>query len=115
MFKTFLKDDKNAFELKNLNLEINDNGLVAVIGPVGSGKSSFLMSLLEELEIINGNVKINGSVFYVPQEPWIFNASIKQNILFGIPYNEKKFKEVIKSACLEQVNILKFMFSYLNH
>jgi ABC-type multidrug transport system fused ATPase/permease subunit len=81
-----------------------DSGLVAVIGPVGAGKSSFLMSLLEELEIVSGDVKINGSVFYVSQEPWIFNSSLKQNILFGMPYDEKKFRHVIKLACLEQVN-----------
>ena len=100
----------NSFQLKNLNIEINNNGLIAVIGPVGSGKSSFLMSLLEELEIISGDVKINGSVFYVSQEPWIFDASIKQNILFGKPYDEKKFNQAIESACFEQVRIfLKFL------
>ncbi len=108
-----IKEEKNAFGLKNINLEINDNGLVAVIGPVGAGKSTFLMSLLEELEIISGDLKINGSVFYVPQEPWIFNASIKQNILFGIAYDDKKFKEVIKASCLEQVKKLEKMYIYL--
>jgi ATP-binding cassette subfamily C (CFTR/MRP) protein 4 len=87
-------------------MEINSGELIAIIGPVGAGKSSFLMSLLEELEIIGGDVKINGSVFYVPQEPWIFDASIRQNILFGLPYNEKKFNEVIELACLEQVRLV---------
>ena len=85
---------------------MNENELVAVIGPVGAGKSSLLMAMLEELEIISGNVDIKGSVFYVSQEPWIFTASIKQNILFGKPYDEKKFNEVISVCCLKQVRVL---------
>ena len=61
------------------------------------------MAMLEELEILSGNVDIKGSIFYVLQEPWIFTASIKQNILFGKPYDEKKFDEVISVCCLKQV------------
>jgi ATP-binding cassette subfamily C (CFTR/MRP) protein 4 len=59
--------------------------------------------MLEELEIVSGNVDIKGSVFYVSQEPWIFTASIKQNIIFGKSYDEKKFNEVISVCCLKQV------------
>ena len=61
------------------------------------------MAMLEELEVVSGNVGIKGSVFYVSQEPWVFTASIKQNILFGKPYDEKKFNEVISVCCLKQV------------
>jgi ABC-type transport system involved in cytochrome bd biosynthesis fused ATPase/permease subunit len=77
--------------------------LVAIVGSVGAGKSSFLLSLLEELQIIKGKLEIKGSVFYLSQEPWVFTSSIKQNILFGMPYDEKKFKKIIKICCLEQV------------
>ncbi len=90
--------------MKNLNLHADKNELIAVIGPVGSGKTSFLLSLLEELDYIKGKLEIKGSVFYLSQEPWVFTSTIKQNILFGKPYNEKKFKEIIKICCLEQVN-----------
>lgn len=61
------------------------------------------MAILEELEIISGNVDVKGSIFYVSQEPWIFTASIKQNIIFGKPYDEKRFNKIIDVCCLRQV------------
>ena len=70
------------------------------------------MSLLEEISIIEGSVEMSGKVFYVSQEPWIFNSSIRQNILFGMPYNEKKFKDVIRVACLEQVGIISSTLAF---
>jgi ATP-binding cassette subfamily C (CFTR/MRP) protein 4 len=81
---------------------VNQNELLAIIGKVGSGKSSLLMALLEEMHIVQGKVNVRGNVFYVPQEPWIFTGSIKQNILFGKEYDKQKFREVIKIACLDQ-------------
>lgn len=63
------------------------------------------MTLLEEMKSIKGNLKVDGSVFYVQQEPWIFSASLRQNITFGKPYIRAKFNEIIKACCLEQVNL----------
>ena len=60
---------------------------------------------MEELENVSGQIDIKGSVFYVPQEPWIFTASLKQNILFGKAFNKRKFDEIIKVCCLEEVII----------
>ena len=93
--------ENKEFKLKNLNFEVNKNELTAIIGPVGAGKTSILLALLEELQIKSGDLKVEGSVFYVPQEPWIFTASIRQNILFGKPYDDAKFKKIIKVCCLE--------------
>lgn len=45
---------------------------------------------------------LNGEISFVPQKPWIFNGSVKENILFCSPYNEAKFRDVIKYACLER-------------
>ena len=81
---------------------MNQNELFAIFGRVGSGKISLLMALLEEMHIVQGKVNVRGSVFYVPQEPWIFTGSIRQNILFGKEYDKQKLREVIKIACLEQ-------------
>ena len=80
---------------------MKQNELLAIVGKVGCGKSSLLMALLEEMHIVRGKVNVRGNVFYVPQEPWIFTGSIRQNILFGKEYNKQKFREVIKIACLE--------------
>ncbi len=48
-------------------------------------------------------VRVQGSVFYVPQEPWIFSASIRQNIVFGQSYEPKKFNKIVKACCLDEV------------
>lgn len=77
--------------------------MVAIIGPVGSGKTSLLMCLMEELKVLTGQMSLNGSLFYVPQEPWIFTASIRQNILFGKPFDQEKYDKIIEVCCLEHV------------
>nr|UOU03342.1 ATP-binding cassette subfamily C4-4-1 [Brachionus rubens] len=82
--------------LKNITFQAHQGDLIALIGSVGAGKSSLISSLLDELQ------KMSGSLFYVPQEPWIFTASLKQNILFGKPYDKKKFDEIIKVCCLDE-------------
>jgi ATP-binding cassette subfamily C (CFTR/MRP) protein 4 len=64
------------------------------------------MTLLEEMRIEQGSVEIRGSVFYSPQEPWIFTASIRQNILFGKEYNQQKFEKIVKACCLDKVSFI---------
>jgi ATP-binding cassette subfamily C (CFTR/MRP) protein 4 len=97
----FKKSENNI--LQNLTFEVKENELLAIVGSVGSDKSSLLMSLLGEMPSINGNVKINGSLFYVTQEPWIFSSTIKQNILFGKEYAKEKFDKIIKICALKDV------------
>jgi ATP-binding cassette subfamily C (CFTR/MRP) protein 4 len=62
------------------------------------------MALLNEIDSLKGKAELNGSMFYVSQEPWLFPSTIKQNILFGKPYDSVKFQQVIKLACLEKVS-----------
>ena len=103
---------KLNLNLKNINLEIKKGSLVALIGKIGSGKSSLISSLFGELYEYHGTDKtnfnkspqvyMNGSVSYVPQTSWIKSCSIKDNILFNTPYNEKRYKEVIHYAALEK-------------
>ncbi len=89
----------NVNTLQDITFEVNPKELVGVIGPVGSGKSSLLMALLGEMpNMTKDSIDINGSVFYVSQEPWIFSATIKENILFGKAYVKDKFDDII-SAC----------------
>lgn len=88
--------------LNNISLEIDNYGFTAVIGPVGSGKSSLLNLILKELTPNDGSVYVKGSISYASQEPWLFTASIKQNILFGNPFNETRYKDVLKLCSLEK-------------
>jgi ATP-binding cassette subfamily C (CFTR/MRP) protein 1 len=87
--------------LKNISFQIKKKKLVAVVGRVGSGKSSLLSALLGEMEKLEGNVNTYGRVAYVPQQAWIQNSSLKQNVIFTNEYNEKHFKKVIESCALE--------------
>lgn len=65
--------------------------LVAVCGTVGSGKSSLLSAILGQMILEQGRVTIDGSFAYVSQQAWIMNCTLKENILFGEPFEMEKF------------------------
>nr|UOU03334.1 ATP-binding cassette subfamily C1-1 [Brachionus rubens] len=93
------KYSQDAF-LRNLNLSIPRGKLIAVVGKVGSGKSSLLSSILGEMNKTTGYLNVDGSISYVPQQAWIQNATVKENILFGTPYDEAFYNKVLKSCAL---------------
>ncbi|KAM4624189.1 ATP-binding cassette sub-family C member 3 [Polymixia lowei] len=95
---TWAKDDPPA--LHNINLMVPQGSLVAIVGHVGCGKSSLLSALLGEMEKLEGDVSIRGSVAYVPQQAWIQNATLRDNILFGKPYIEQRYRCVLEACAL---------------
>uniref|UniRef100_F6T8N6 Uncharacterized protein n=1 Tax=Ciona intestinalis TaxID=7719 RepID=F6T8N6_CIOIN len=106
------EDSANRPTLEDITLKVKPGQLLAVIGPVGSGKSSFLSAILRELPASTGQARVVGQVSYAGQTPWVFSGSIRENILFGEEYNEKRFKEVIDICCLEK-DLLSFEFGDL--
>lgn len=88
--------------LDMINFTVDQGSLVAVIGKVGSGKSSLIQAILKEFPLNSGEIKVNGDISYASQEPWLFAASIRQNILFGLPMNKQRYKEVVKRCALER-------------
>ncbi|ELP86982.1 multidrug resistance-associated protein, putative [Entamoeba invadens IP1] len=96
--KFIYPNGETAFECEDLNIKKGE--FVCVIGSVGSGKSSFLMSVLSELERQEGDVTINGKVTYASQNPWLMNSSVRENILFLNSFDKKKYNQVVKDACL---------------
>ncbi len=84
--------------LHDLSFEIPRGKLVALVGGVGCGKSSVLSAFLGEMELDSGRAKINGSLAYASQQAWIQNASLKDNILFGSPFNQQRYQRTI-AAC----------------
>ncbi|KAM6997810.1 ATP-binding cassette sub-family C member 2 isoform 2-T2 [Tautogolabrus adspersus] len=86
--------------LKNVSLDIKPGRLVAVVGAVGSGKSSLISALLGEMHSTKGFINIQGSLAFVPQQAWIQNATLKDNILFGSPHEEERFEKVIEVCAL---------------
>ncbi|KAF5370913.1 hypothetical protein D9615_009789 [Tricholomella constricta] len=95
------KEEEKPFELKNLKLSVPKGAFVAIVGRVGSGKSSVLQSLIGEMRKTRGNVVFGGSIAYVPQAPWIRNATLRENVLFGHKDDEEKFREIVRACHLE--------------
>ncbi|KAF5283713.1 hypothetical protein FQR65_LT13748 [Abscondita terminalis] len=90
----------NTFE--NLNIKITKGSVVAVIGPVGSGKSSLLQVILKELSLNSGTLEVDGEVSYAAQEPWLFTGSVRQNIIFNKPYEIGKYKNTVNKCSLKR-------------
>uniref|UniRef100_A0A671NEJ6 Multidrug resistance-associated protein 1 n=1 Tax=Sinocyclocheilus anshuiensis TaxID=1608454 RepID=A0A671NEJ6_9TELE len=86
--------------LFRINVRIPEGALVAVVGHVGSGKSSLLSALLGEMQKQEGSVSIKGSVAYVPQQAWIQNTTLKDNILFGRDAKDSWYQKVVEACAL---------------
>lgn len=100
-FKWHKKESENDMNLQtdtltDINLSVKKGSICAIVGSVGSGKSSLLSTLLGEIPKQSGTVAAYGRVAYVAQQAWIQNATVRDNILFGKPYDEKKYQNVIK-------------------
>ncbi|KAG6877944.1 hypothetical protein C0993_001802 [Termitomyces sp. T159_Od127] len=94
-------EEEKPFELKNLKFHIPKGSFIAIVGRVGSGKSSLLQSVIGEMRRTRGKVFLGGTVAYVPQTAWIRNATLRENVLFGHEDDETRFREVIKACHLE--------------
>ncbi|KAI2473918.1 ATP binding cassette (ABC) protein subfamily C member, provisional [Diabrotica virgifera virgifera] len=88
--------------LHDINFKASSNQLVAIVGHVGGGKTTLLKVILKEVTVFQGLVQVNGTVSYSPQEPWFFEGSVKQNILFGQRYDPEKYENVILVCALRR-------------
>lgn len=87
--------------LKNINLRLKKSTLTAIVGPVGSGKSSLISAFLGEMERRSGRVNTVGKIAYVSQQAWIQNATLQDNILFGKPLNLAFYNKVVEACALK--------------
>jgi len=91
----------SSFSLNNIDLTIKRGDLVMIVGQVGSGKSSLLNAILGEMPNPSGSSSIDGQIAYCPQTPWIQNISARDNILFGSPFEETRYRKVIQACALD--------------
>ncbi|KAL8281440.1 hypothetical protein RQP46_006124 [Phenoliferia psychrophenolica] len=109
-------DDPTVFRIRDLNLNFPVGKLSIILGPVGSGKSTLLLSLLGETNKLSGSSFLPSPVVrstgvdpailtetsaYCSQSPWLLSDTIKENILFGSPLNEKRYRDVLDVCALE--------------
>ncbi|XP_036105448.1 multidrug resistance-associated protein 4 isoform X1 [Molossus molossus] len=86
--------------LQDLSFTVRPGELLAVVGPVGAGKSSLLSAVLGELSPSQGLVTVHGRIAYVAQQPWVFSGTVRSNILFGKKYEKERYEKVIKACAL---------------
>ncbi|KAJ2656945.1 hypothetical protein IWW48_004768 [Coemansia sp. RSA 1200] len=106
--ETFVKVKNGTFgwlssdepTLTDINIECRRNELVAVVGRVGSGKSSLVSAVLGDMVKSAGSVTVQGTIAYVPQQAWIMNATLRDNILFGHRLDQEFYDKVIDACAL---------------
>ncbi|XP_027412877.1 LOW QUALITY PROTEIN: multidrug resistance-associated protein 4-like [Bos indicus x Bos taurus] len=101
-FIAFWDEESETPTLQGLSFTVRPGELLAVVGPVGAGRSSLLRAVLEELPPSQGKFSVLGRIAYVSQQPWVFPGTVKSNILFGNKYEEEQYEEVIKACALEE-------------
>ena len=100
------KGKENQILLKGINLTINKNELVTIIGETGSGKSCLINSILNNLELLNPDnsefLLSCPEISYASQDPWIMNGTIRDNIVFYHDFDQERYKNVVKACQLNK-------------
>ncbi|XP_041482605.1 multidrug resistance-associated protein 5-like [Lytechinus variegatus] len=94
-------DDKVSKVLFGINFALEKGKLTGVCGSVGAGKTSLISAILGQMHNMEGDNCVNGNFAYAAQEAWIFNATVKNNILFGLPFDEEKYDMVLHACSLK--------------
>ncbi|NXW77005.1 MRP1 protein, partial [Hirundo rustica] len=97
---TFCWSKETSSCLRSIELSVPQGSLLAVVGQVGAGKSSLLAAVLGELQATDGCVTMKDTAAYVPQQAWVLNASVEDNILFGKEMDEAWFNRVTEACAL---------------
>ncbi|RCI02867.1 hypothetical protein CU098_008807, partial [Rhizopus stolonifer] len=94
-------ENDSKIDLADINLTVTKGTLTAVVGRVGSGKSTLISALLGDNTKISGQVTMRGSIAYVPQQPWIMNATVRHNIIFGLRWDPEFYDRVLEACSLK--------------
>lgn len=93
--------DRNySATLTNINLSVSMGHLTAIVGRVGQGKTSLFNAMIGDMYKRQGSVKIYGRIAYAPQQTWIINATLKDNIVFGLDFDQEKYDRIVYASGL---------------
>ncbi|XP_006823925.1 ATP-binding cassette sub-family C member 5-like [Saccoglossus kowalevskii] len=97
------RTEEEMFEvvLRNIDFVLPKGALIGVCGGVGVGKTSLVSSIINQMECIHGSLAVDGNFALATQQAWILNGTVKDNILFGKPYNKKRYQTALESCCLK--------------
>ena len=93
---------EDGFILQDIEFIAQSGSLTVITGQVGSGKSSLLSAISGEPQDSNGTIQYEGTLVYVPQLAWVFSGTIRENILFGEPYDEARYTTIIDACALKE-------------
>lgn len=93
-------DERQPFQLKSITMTAGRGELVAIVGAVGSGKTSLLSAVVSEMRKTSGQIILGGSKAYCPQHAWIQNTTIRDNIIFGKPFDLEWYQRVVEACAL---------------
>ncbi|XP_060600262.1 ATP-binding cassette sub-family C member 5-like, partial [Ruditapes philippinarum] len=88
--------------LQDLTFVAEKGKLIGICGSVGCGKSSLLSAVLGRMIHVSGKVAVQGTLAYVTQQAWVMNTTVRENILFGEPYDPDRYHAVVESCALLQ-------------
>ena len=94
--------NKNTVVLNNVTVTFQGNAFVGVTGPVGCGETSLLRAIAGELETQQGKIYTSTASVYVPQIPWLFSGTLRDNIVFGEEYDSERFENITKAYALKE-------------
>ncbi|KAM5354839.1 hypothetical protein ACJ41O_001485 [Fusarium nematophilum] len=86
--------------LQDCNFEALPKSLTVISGPLGSGKSTFLRSLIGGVRQVDGNINMSGTIAYSPQVPVLIHGTVRDNIIFGLPFHPSFYQRVIDATAL---------------
>ncbi|XP_039513342.1 multidrug resistance-associated protein 9 isoform X1 [Pimephales promelas] len=87
--------------IRHISFTLAKGSLLGVCGNVGSGKTSLISSILEQMHLVSGSVSANGTFAYVSQQAWIFHGTVRDNILMGEQFDQTRYDCVIHACCLK--------------
>ncbi|CAJ0944757.1 unnamed protein product, partial [Mesorhabditis belari] len=88
-------------DLSSISFDVQMATLTTIVGTVGSGKSSLLAAILGEMNLLDGTVRLTGRIGYVPQQPWLQNVSMRENIIYGRKFDKFLYKKIVDACELQ--------------